>query len=100
MKMIDMFYEELMDAKKRKVPLIIPIGTVEYHAYHVSNGCDTMVVTGVLDRLEKTKEIVVAPPIWYGVSSYAVAGPEQGTVPVSSDSYELYMNEIFRQFIK
>jgi len=100
MKMIDMFYEELMDAKERKVPLIIPIGTVEYHAYHVSNGCDTMVVTGVLDRLEKTKEIVVAPPIWYGVSSYAVAGPEKGTVHVSADAYEIYITEIFRSLIE
>lgn len=100
MKMVDMFYEELMDAKNRKVPLIIPIGTVEYHGYHASNGCDTMVVTGVLERLEKTKEIVIAPPIWYGVSSYAVSGPEKGTVHVPADVYEVYVKEVFRSLIE
>ena len=67
MQMVDMFYEELEDAKKRKVPFIIPIGTIEYHGYHASCGTDTMVITGVMRELEKTKEIVVCPPIWYGV---------------------------------
>ena len=61
MNLIDMFYREIEDAKARKVPLIIPIGTIEYHGEHASVGCDTMVITGVLDRLGKRKEIIVAP---------------------------------------
>ena len=36
MQMVDMFFEELESAKKRKVPFIIPIGTIEYHARHAS----------------------------------------------------------------
>ncbi len=62
MQMIDMFFDELEDAKKRKVPFIIPIGTIEYHAQHASNGTDTMVINGVMRELEKTKEMVVARP--------------------------------------
>ena len=88
MQMVDMFYEELEDAKKRKVPFVIPIGTIEYHGYHASCGTDTMVITGVMRELEKTKEMVVCPPIWYGVASYAVAGPESGTIQVDVDAYE------------
>ena len=82
MQMVDMFYKELEDAKKRKVPFVIPIGTIEYHAHHASCGTDTMVINGVMRELEKTKEMVVCPPIWYGVASYAVAGPESGTIHV------------------
>ena len=88
MQMVDMLYRELDDAKKRKVPLIIPIGTIEYHALHASCGTDTMVINGIMRELEKKKEIVVCPPIWYGVASYAVAGPESGTIHVDVDVYE------------
>ena len=30
MQMVDMFYDQLEDAKQRKVPFVIPIGTIEY----------------------------------------------------------------------
>lgn len=99
MKLINMFYREIEDAKARKVPLIIPIGTMEYHGEHASLGTDTMVITGVLERLEKTKEIIVAPPIWYGVASYAVSGPEKNTIQVDSDPYEIYITEILKSLV-
>ena len=87
MQLVDMFFDEIEDAKKRKVPFIIPIGTIEYHAHHASCGTDTMVINGVMRELEKEKEIVVCPPIWYGVASYAVGGPETGTIQVDEDAY-------------
>lgn len=99
MQMVDMFYDELEDAKQRKVPYVIPIGTIEYHAKHLSNGTDTMAITGVLRELEKQKEIVVCPPIWYGVSSYAVSGPETGTIHVDADTYEQYIYCILKSMI-
>ena len=99
MNLIDMFYREIEDAKQRKVPLVIPIGTMEYHAQHASLGCDTMVITGVLERLGKRKEIIVAPPIWYGVASYAVCGPEKNTIQVDVDVYEAYVTEILRSLV-
>ena len=60
MQLIDMFFDEIEDAKKRKVPFIIPIGTIEYHAHHASCGTDTMVINGVMRELEKEKEILRA----------------------------------------
>lgn len=59
MQLIDMLFDEIEDAKRRKVPFIIPIGTIEYHAHHASCGCDTMVINGIFRELEKTKEVVV-----------------------------------------
>ncbi|NLD60200.1 MAG: creatininase family protein [Clostridiales bacterium] len=99
MNLIDMFHREVEDAKKRRVPLVIPIGTIEYHAEHASLGTDTMVITGALDRLGKRKEIVVAPPIWYGVASYAVCGPEKNTIQVDVDAYEIYITEILKSLV-
>lgn len=99
MQMVDMFHAELEDAKKRKVPFIIPIGTIEYHALHASCGTDTMVINGIMRELEKTKEMVVCPPIWYGVASYAVAGPESGTIHVDEDAYANYLYCILKSMI-
>ena len=100
MLMIDMFYDQLEDTKSRKVPFIIPIGTVEYHGKHASCGLDTMVIDGVLRELGKTKEIVVCPTIWYGVSSYAVAGPESGTIHVDVNAYEEYIYCILKSMVR
>ncbi len=99
MQMVDMFYDQLQDAKKRNVPFVIPIGTIEYHARHASCGTDTMVILGVLRELEKQKELVICPPVWYGVASYAVAGPQSGTIQIDVDVYEQYIYCILKSMI-
>ena len=99
MQLIDMLFDEIEDAKRRKVPFIIPIGTIEYHAHHASCGCDTMVINGIFRELEKTKKVVVCPPIWYGVASYAVGGPETGTIQVDVDVYEQYIYNILKSLL-
>ena len=50
-------------------------------------------------ELEKEKEIVVCPPIWYGVASYAVGGPETGTIQVDEDAYTNYLYCILKSMI-
>ena len=44
-------------------------------------------------------QMVVCPPIWYGVSSYAVAGPESGTILIDVDVYEQYIYNILKSMI-
>ncbi len=100
MNLVDMFYDQIQDAVDRKVPFIIPIGTIEYHAHHASCGTDTMVITGCLRELEKEKEIVVCPPIWYGVASYAVCGPKPGHIHVDEDAYANYLYCILKSMIE
>lgn len=99
MQMIEMFYDEIKDAVDRKVPFIIPIGTMEYHARHMSCGTDTLVVTGCLRELEKEKEIIVCPPVWYGVASYAVCGPKPSHFHVDEDVYTSYLYYILKSMI-
>ncbi len=99
MQLIDMFFDQIEDAKKRKVPFVIPIGTIEYHAHHASCGTDTMVITGCLRELEKEREIVVMPPIWYGVASYAVGGPETGTIHIDEDTHTQYVYSLLKSLL-
>lgn len=99
MQLINMFQDQLEDTVKRRVPYIVPIGTLEYHARHASCGTDTLVITGCLRELEKEKEIVVCPPIWYGVASYAVCGPKVGHFHVDEDAYANYIYCIVKSMI-
>ncbi len=93
------FPKELEDAKGRRVPLVIPVGTIEYHGPHCALGCDTQITTGLLDKLEEKMELVIAPPIWYGVASYAVAGPAKNTVNIDVDIFEEYIYCILKSFL-
>ena len=90
---------DLPRIKEKKIPIVIPIGTMEFHGPHCGLGCDTMVCTGVLEELEKRKEIVIAPPVWYGVASYAVGGPENGTVQIDEDVYTAYIYNILKSML-
>ena len=84
-------FADIEEAKRLKIPLIIPVGTMEYHGPHCSLGCDTQIAEGLIKRLAQKKRIISAPPIWYGVASYAVAGPEKNTVQVRADTFEAYI---------
>jgi creatinine amidohydrolase/Fe(II)-dependent formamide hydrolase-like protein len=59
------------------LPLVLPVGVLEYHGEHLPLGMDLLAVTRVLDRLEAEgpERIVVLPPLAYGAASRAVAGP-------------------------
>lgn len=100
MQMLEMFYDEIQDAVDRNVPFIIPIGTMEYHARHASCGTDTLTVIGCLRELEKEKEIVVCPPIWYGVASFAVCAPKPSHFHVHEDAYTDYLYWILKSMIE
>jgi creatinine amidohydrolase/Fe(II)-dependent formamide hydrolase-like protein len=100
MKLEQAFYKELEEAKKACVPLVIPVGTIEYHGPHCTLGCDTQIALGLIDQLSKEKALVIAPPIWYGVASYAVAGPEKNTIHVDADVFEQYIACILNSLIQ
>lgn len=93
------FPKEAERAKREKWPLIIPIGTIEYHGPHCAFGCDTLIVQGLFERMEKERDIVIYPPVWYGVASYAVGGPEKNTVHVNADVFEANITEILRSLL-
>jgi len=99
MELIDMYFDQIEDARERRVPIIIPVGTIEYHARHTSLKTDTMVVTRCLRELAKEKEIVIMPPIWYGVASYAVGGPETGTIQIDEDAHTQYLYSLLKSLI-
>lgn len=82
---------EVEQAKKEKLPILLPIGTMEYHSTHCPYGCDTLVAQGVCERVAEKVDAMILPPVWYGVASYAVGGPETNTINVDCDTMENYV---------
>lgn len=76
---------QIRDAVARNLPVILPLGVMEYHGEHLPVGMDMLAVTRALDRLETMAEVVILPPFPYGAASHAVAGPEgTGTLHLPS----------------
>ena len=100
MKLHEMRPEQCERAQREKWPLFIPVGTIEYHGEHLPLGVDTIAVNVSLEKVEKRIDCIIAPTIWYGPSSYAVAGPEKGTIDVDADRFEKYVSEILKGLIE
>lgn len=87
---------EAEKAKAERWPVLIPVGTMEYHSTHCPYGCDTLVALGIAREIAKKVDAVVMPPIWYGVASYAVGSPETNTIHVNCDIFEEYIYSILK----
>ena len=91
---------QIRDAVERTLPVILPIGCVECHGYHLPVGCDTIIVEEVARRLEQRIECVVAPTVDYGPTGYDVSGPELGTMDVAPEELLAYARGVLRGLLR
>ena len=91
---------QMQQALDQGWPLLVPTGCVEYHGPHLPLGVDTLIVEELLGRVAKRVPCVVAPPLWYGPASYAVAGPEHGSVDVSTERFGRHVKDVLASFWK
>nr|MBQ4318859.1 creatininase family protein [Clostridia bacterium] len=100
MRLENLYPDIIEDAIKRNVPLFIPVGTMEYHSAHMPLGTDTQVAYHILEELEKRREIIIAPPVWYGCASYAVKGPEGYSIDMDGKVLNDTMYNIYMSLLK
>lgn len=79
-------------------PLLVPTGCIEYHGPHLALGLDTLLVEELLQRVARQVNCIVAPPFWYGPTGYAVTGPDQGTVDVSTERFGRHVKDVLSSF--
>ena len=78
------------------LPVVVPLGVLEYHGEHLPMGMDMLAVTRIMERLEQEMDLIVFPPFSYGAASFAVAGPEgTGTIQVGSETLLPFAEELF-----
>lgn len=75
-------------------PLLVSTGSIEYHGPHLALGLDTILVDELLRRVGDRVQCVVAPPFWYGPTGYAVSGPDQGTLDVSTERFGRHVKDV------
>jgi len=95
-----MFPQQLEEVYKKRIPMVLPIGTIEFHGPHCAYGCDGLIARGLAERLEQEQPLVIMPTFWYGSSSYAVGGPETGTIHVDAKALTDVLREIFTSLLE
>ena len=90
---------QLKESLAKNLPLVIPAGVIEYHGQHLGLGCDTIVVEKTLELLEKKIPMVIAPAFNYGPASFAVAGPEFGTIDADNNHLGTHIKDVLWGFL-
>ena len=102
MQYLNMLPYQVRKAIDDRVPVILPLGVIEYHAEHLPLGVDCFTCINAIERVEKRHpEVVVLPPFYYGAASLAVAKPERnGTVHVDAEKLIPVAEEIFHGLLR
>ena len=79
------------------IPAVLPIGVQEYHGEHLPVGVDLLAVTRAMERLEAEapERLILLPAFAYGAASFAVSGPEQGTLQVDAEGFLPFARGLF-----
>jgi len=102
MKYLNMLPYQIREAIQKNVPVVLPLGVIEYHGEHLPLGVDAFVAIEALERVEKRHpEMILLPPFYYGTASYAVAKPEgNGTISVDSAKLIPVAEDIFHSMLR
>ena len=102
MQYLNMLPYQIRKAIDTNVPVVLPLGVIEYHAEHLPLGVDCFTCIEIIRRVEaRHPEMVVLPPFYYGAASWAVAKPERnGTVHVDAEKLVPVAEEIFRGLLR
>ncbi len=96
-----MLPHQIRDAIARNLPVVLPLGVLEYHGEHLAVGMDTLAVTATLSILEAEAELVILPPFSYGAASYAVEAPEgTGSVQVEAAALNPLARDLFQSLLR
>lgn len=94
---------QVREAIAAGLPLVLPLGVLEYHGEHLPLGMDMLAVSRILDRVEAAApdRVIVAPAFPYGAASFAVAGPEgTGTLQVGAEALVPFAGALFAGLLR
>lgn len=96
-----MLPHQVRRAIKKRWPVVLPLGVLEYHGEHLALGMDTLAVVKALEILEGEMDLVILPSFYYGASSYAVEPPEgNGSLHVDADKLFPFAQDLFRGLLR
>ena len=96
--LLDLCPTEFQKVKEGGLPLMIATGSVEFHGGQLPLGTDLFITEGVLKEIEKQIPVVIAPPIPFCPTGYAVSGASQGTADIGVDCFIDYCGQILKNY--
>jgi creatinine amidohydrolase len=93
----EMWRHELLAALERDPVVIIPVGSVEQHGPHCPMDVDishTQALAVETARAVEEFPVIVAPPVWIGLTHYNMG--EVGTITASVETYIALLTDICR----
>ncbi len=96
--LINMCPKDFEKAINEQLPLLVPVGSVEFHGSQLPFGTDLFITEGICREIEKRVPTVVAPSFTFSPTGYAVSGPDKGTVDIDVDIFMNHCYEILKNY--
>ncbi len=90
--------KEFEELSKRIKTLIIPIGSIEAHGPHLPLATDLYTIYEVCKRLSKEVEVLVSPPIYYGLCRSTKH--LSGTISISGEVLKTFILNLLSEFYR
>jgi creatinine amidohydrolase len=94
----DLRMPEFEDLRRTVRTVVIPVGSLEEHGPHLPLGTDTFHAIEVARRLNRLHQVVIAPPLFYGLCRSTSEHP--GTVSISGDSLRALLIDLGQEFYR
>ena len=100
MRLEEMRPEQIRTAVRDGVPVILPVGVIEAHGFHLPVGTDAICAVDCAAGAAELVPLVVAPPLWYGPCTYDVGGPDMGSMEVPAAAFAPYVEAVLRSLVR
>jgi creatinine amidohydrolase len=91
---------QIRDAIDRGLPLLMPVGVLEYHGHQNPVGTDALIAQGIVHRIEERVECVVAPTVFYGYTGEWAADEQLGEIHIDGDALYGFVKPVLTSFLR
>lgn len=91
---------QIADAIARRLPLLMPVGVIEYHGPQNPVGVDSLIAQGLAHEVERRVECVIAPTIFYGYTGQWAGDEQLGEIHVEGEAIHCFAKPILKAFFK
>ena len=78
--LVNMTWPQVEALDRESSVVLLPVGATEQHGPHLPLGTDTLVALDLVEQVADCPQVVVAPPLWCGMSAHHMGFPGSITV--------------------
>src|SRR5437870_6612190 len=92
-----MTWQQVQAAAGRKVPVLIPMGTLETQGLHMPMGCDSIVAERLATSVAEREECLVCPTVPFGYSPFSKSF--SGTISLRAETLRYLLTDIANSLV-